>query len=266
MERTLQRVAAGLAVVLMAAGLLVLAGWQYRIPLLKGEVLGTFIAPSTGLCFLLCGISILLQLPHWSVLGWAGRVVGILVAVFATATLSEHLFRIDLHIDRIVFAHRLSDWNLPLPGRFAVNTAVGFTFAGLSLCALRRKKGLALAEFFAGMVGLVFYLSIIGYLYAVAQLYGRVMALPTALLFAVLGVALACAASRHPILDIVLSSYAGGMAARRMVLAIVVLMPLIGFVGLWAHSLAGAPWKCGRHWATWWRWRYSPSWRCIPPR
>jgi signal transduction histidine kinase len=241
MERTLQRVAAGLSVVLMAAGLLVLAGWQYRIPLLKGEVLGTFIAPSTGLCFLLCGISILLQLPHWSVLGWAGRVVGILVAVFATATFSEHLFRIDLHIDRIVFAHRLSDWNLPLPGRFAVNTAVGFTFAGLSLCALRRKKGLALAEFFAGMVGLVFYLSIIGYLYAVAQLYGRVMALPTALLFAVLGVALACGASRHPILDIVLSSYAGGMAARRMVLAIVVLMPLIGFVGLWAHSLAGAP-------------------------
>ncbi len=53
--------------------------------------------------------------------------------------------------------------------------------------------------------------------------------------------ALACAASRHPILDILLSSYAGGMAARRMVLAIVVLMPLIGFVGLWAHSLAAAP-------------------------
>jgi signal transduction histidine kinase len=241
MERTLQRVAAGLATGVMVAGLLVLVGWQYRIPILKGEGLGTFIAPTAGLCFLLCGVSILLQLPRWSVLLWAGRLVGIVVTVFAAATLSEHLFRIDLRIDRVFFAHRLSDWTLPLPGRFAINTAVGFTFAGLSLCTLRRKQGLALAEFFAGLVGLVFYLSIVGYLYAVAQLYGRVMALHTALLFAVLGLALACAASRHPILDIVLSSYAGGMAARRMVLAIVVLMPLIGFVGLWSHSLAGAP-------------------------
>lgn len=241
MERTLQRVAASLATLLIAAGALVLVGWQYRIPILKGEGLGTFMAPSTGLCFLLCGLSILLQLPRWSALIWAGRLVGIFVTVFAAATLSEYLFRIDLHIDRIFFAHRLSDWNLPLPGRFAVNTAFGFACAGLSLCVLRRRKGLALAEFLACLVGLVFYLSIVGYLYSVAQLYGRVMAPHTALLFAVLALALACAASRHPILDILLSSYAGGMAARRMVLAIVVLMPLIGFIGLWAHSLSRAP-------------------------
>ena len=241
MERTLKLVAAGLAAGLVAAGALVLVGWQYRIPILKGGGMGTFIAPSTGLCFLLCGVSILLQLPRWPVLVWAGKLVGIFVTVFAAATLSEYLFRVDLHIDRIFFAHRLSDWSLPLPGRFAVNTACGFTCAGLSLGFLRRKKGLPLAEFFAGLVGLVFYLSIVGYMYAVAQLYGRVMALHTALLFAVLALALACAASRHPILDILLSSYAGGMAARRMVLAIVVLMPLIGFVGLWAHSLARAP-------------------------
>ena len=241
MEHTLKRVAAMLAIVLMAAGALVLVGWQYRIPLLKGQGLGTFVAPSSGVCFFLCGLSILAQLPRWRVVVWAGRVVGIFVTVFAAATLSEYLLHIDLHIDRIILAHRLSDWNLPLPGRFALNSAVGFTLAGLSLCTLRRKARPALAEFFASLVGLVFYLSIVGYMYAVAQLYGRVMALHTALLFALLGVALACAATRHPILDILLSSYAGGMAARRMVLAIVVLMPLIGFVGLWAHSLARAP-------------------------
>jgi signal transduction histidine kinase len=240
MEGTLKRVAAGLATMLMAAGLLVLAGWQYRIPVLKGEALGTFIAPSAALCFLLCGVSILLQLPRLSILVWIGRLLGIFVALFGAATLSEHLFRIDLHIDRIFFAHRLADWNLPLPGRFALNTAVGFTFAGLSLWTLRRRKGV-IAELFACLVLLVSYLSIVGYMYAIAALYGRVMALHTAVLFAVLAVALACAASCHPILDILLSSYAGGIAARRMVLAIVVLMPLIGFLGLWSHSLARAP-------------------------
>jgi len=240
MDGTFQRVAASLAAGLMAAGALVLVGWQYRIPILKGEGLGTFIAPSAGLCFLLCGASVLLQMSRWSPLAWAGRLVGIFVALFASATLTEYLFHIDLRIDRMFFAHRLSDWSLPLPGRFAINTALGFTFAGLSLVTLRRRTGVALAEFFAGMVGLVFYLSVTGYLYAIPALYGRVMALHTTILFAFLALALACAASRHPLLDILLSSYAGGMAARRLVVAIVVIMPLIGFVGLWSQSLAGA--------------------------
>jgi signal transduction histidine kinase len=91
------------------------------------------------------------------------------------------------------------------------------------------------------LVLLVAYLGIVGYLYAVAALYGRVMAVHTAILFVVLAAALAFAASQHPILDVLLSSYAGGIAARRMVLAIVVLMPLIGFVGLWVPSLSRGP-------------------------
>ena len=241
MDRTLKRVAAASASLLIVAGALVLAGWQYRIPILKGRAFGTFVAPSSGLFFILCGASILLQLLRWRVALWAGRLMAILVGVFSAATLAEYILRLDLHIDRIFFAHRLSDWTVPHPGRFAVNTAAGFACAGLSLCFQRRKKGLPLAEAFAILVGLVFYLSTIGYLYSVAQLYGRLMSPHTALLLAVLALGLACAASQHPILDILLSSYAGGLAARRMVLAIVVLMPLIGFVGLWAHALSGAP-------------------------
>jgi len=241
MEHTLKRVAAALATLLMAAGALVLAGWQFRIPLLKGETFGTFIAPTSALCFILCGASILLQLLRGRIAGWAGRLIAVCVTLFSAATLSEYLLRNDLRIDGIFFAHRLSDWTISHPGRFAANTAAGFICAGLSLCFLRRKKGLPLAESFAVLVGLVFYLSIVGYLYSVAQLYGRVMAVQTSFLFAILALGLACASSRHPILDILLSSYAGGLAARRMVLAIVVLMPLIGFIGLWAHTLAGAP-------------------------
>lgn len=240
MERTLERVAAALALVLMLAGGLVLAGWQYRIAVLKGEALGTFIAPNAALCFILCGASILLQLAHWSILQWVGRLMAIFVAMFAAAALSEHLLQIDLHIDRIFFARRLSDWTLPTPGRFAITAAFGFTFAGLSLVTLRRKTGV-IAELFGCSVLLVSYLGIIGYLYGVSALYGRAMAVHTAILFAILAAALAFAASRHPILDILLSSYAGGIAARRMVLAIVVLMPLIGFVGLWASPLGRAP-------------------------
>lgn len=241
MESTLKRVAAVLAVAVVVAGALVLAGWQYHIPDLRGVRFGLLIVPMSGLCFLLCGISILLQLPRWQVLRWTGRLVGAVVALIGAATLSEYFFRIDLHIDRLFFAQQLSGWNLPHPGRFAINTAIGFLCAGVSLCTLRRKRGLALAEFFAGFVGLLFYLSIVGYLYAIAPFYGWIMAPQTAFLFAVLAVALATAASRHPILDILLSSYAGGLAARRMVVAIVALMPLIGFVSLWAHVLSRAP-------------------------
>jgi signal transduction histidine kinase len=240
MQSTLERVAAVLALLLMVAGSLVLAGWYYRIPVLKAEALGTFIAPSAGLCFILCGASILLQLGRWSILQRAGGLIGIFVALFAAATLSEYLFRVDLHIDRIFFASALSDWKLPAPGRFAITSASGFTFAGLSLIFLRTRKSV-IAEFFGCLVLVVSYLGIVGYLYAVPALYGRVMAVHTAILFGILAMALALAASRHPILDILLSSYAGGIAARRMVAAIVVLMPLIGFLGLWVESLAHLP-------------------------
>jgi PAS domain S-box-containing protein len=231
-------VATYLALLLMAAGVMILVGWQLRMPVLKGQSFGTFVSPNAAACFLLCGASLLLQLraARSRPLYLLALVLAGVVTVFAFITCLEHLFAVDLGIDRLLMAHRLSDWTLPAPGRFALNTCLGFTIAGLSLLTLRREKGIAIAESLACIVLLIGYQSLLGYLYSAAVLYTKVMALPTVILFLVLAVALLCAASRQFVLDILFSHFAGAVASRRMLVAIVLLLPTLNFVELWAEK------------------------------
>lgn len=220
-----------LAVILIVAALAVLAGWHFRIPLLKGSLLGSFVAPNTALCFILCGLSALLQMSERKLPIIVGQVLGGFVLLFAAATLSEWAFAVDLGIDRLFFAHRLSDWNLPVPGRFSVNSAIGFCACGVGLLALRKRGGVSISEIASALLLLLSYLSILGYVYSVPAFYsaGNVMALPTAILFTVLSFAL-LSAGKGQLLNILLSPYAGGIVARRIITAILVLMPLLGWI------------------------------------
>src|ERR1700749_4783529 len=94
-----------LAIVPIAWAGIALIGWQLRIPLLKEDMFGTFVAPNTALCFIVCGASILLQLSRPTLLRHLGVALGVCVALFAAATLAEYVFGFDLGIDRVFFAH-----------------------------------------------------------------------------------------------------------------------------------------------------------------
>ncbi len=232
----LRRVGAYLAILTVAAGLAVIAGWQFRIPVLKGQAFGTFVAPNAALCFVCCGLSLLLQLSRRRLLQLLGLVLAICVTAFAAATGLEYLSGLDFGIDRLFMAHRLSDWSLPLVGRFTINSVIGFSLAGISLGTLRRRAGKPLSEVLALLLVLVSYFSLVGYLYGASSLYDHIMAIHTAVLFGVLGVALACAASRQKLLPIIFTSFAGGIASRKMISVIAVLLPAFGFVELWAEE------------------------------
>jgi signal transduction histidine kinase len=203
-----------------------LVGWQFRIPLLKADLFGTFVAPNAALCFIVCGVSIVCQISGSRVVRAIGLALSGFVLLFATATMAEYVFGVDLGIDRLFFAHRLSDWTLPFPGRFAFNTALAFTSAGVSLLTIRRRN--AVAELSAGLVLVVFYLALVGRAYSATLLYSRVMSPYTAILFGFLGVALLCAAARHSFVDAALSQNAGGIVFRRMLIAVLVGIPLLG--------------------------------------
>ncbi|MGE0407146.1 MAG: sensor histidine kinase [Candidatus Korobacteraceae bacterium] len=235
MEHRFQRISRGVAAVPLVAAGLILAGWHFRVPVLKGQALGTFVAPNSALCFALCSVSIYLQLTRRKIFHYLGVALGAAVGLFAFATLLEYLFSWDLGIDAVFFAHRLSDWYLPAPGRFALNTAVGFILAGLSLCVLRRSEGPPLSEIFAVPVLLVCYLSILGYLYSATLLYANIMAIHTGLLFGFLGVALLLASKQSVLTGILVSPYAGGILSRRILAAVVVLVPAFGLLRLRAQ-------------------------------
>ncbi len=236
MENRFHRISVILAAIPIVAAILILLGWQFRIPLLKGEAFGTFVAPNTALCFLLCSASLYLQLSRKKFLPQIGVLVALFVVLFAAATLAEYLLHVDLGIDARFFAHRLSDWNLPLPGRFAFNTAVGFLFAGISLSALRGRGRPPLAEILAVPVFLVCYLNVIGYLYSTRLLYANVMAIQTGLLFGFLAAAILFAAPEPALVSIMVSPYAGGILSRRILFAVFLLVPTFGLVRIRAQT------------------------------
>ena len=231
----LQRVALLLAGIIAFASLCVIAGWHFRIPILKGSSFGTFVAPNTALCFLLCSAAIFLLVSPRGRTRFLGTALGALVLAFALATLSEYLFDWDFGIDRLFMGYRLSDWTLPRPGRFALNSTIGFTFAGISLVMIRIRP--LLKEVAASCILFISYLSIIGYIYSAPTLYnaGAVMSLHTGFFFLLLSIALLCAGDRPILLNIALSPYAGGVLSRRILPLVFLLLPAAGWLTLAAY-------------------------------
>lgn len=222
--------------VVIATGLAICAGWQFRIPILKGQALGTFVAPNTALCFILAGTSILLQRTSRKLLHRFGQVIGFGVFSFAVLTGLEYLLLRDFGIDRLFMSHRLSDWTLPLPGRFAINSVIGFAIAGLSLTFLKSKSRIPWSEFCSAVVVLVAYLSLVAYVFGASVLYDHVMALHTAILFAILGVALLCASEQSVLVGSLVSPLAGAVASRKMIVWVALLLPVFGATELWAEE------------------------------
>ncbi len=172
---------------LIVAAILVFAGWQFRIPILRGQVFGSFVAPNTALCFLFGALSILLQLSHGKAYIRLGQIFGLAIAIFGALTLAEHITGVDLGIDRVFFAHRLNDWFLPNPGRIAVTSAIALLVGGVGLIFLRHAGRVPFADLAGSLVLGVAYIGIIGYMFGFRFFYARVMSVPTAVLFAVFG-------------------------------------------------------------------------------
>jgi PAS domain S-box-containing protein len=222
--------------VLILAAIMVFAGWQFRIPVLRGEVLGSFIAPNTALCFLLFALSILLQISPSKILAKIGIGFGLVVAVFAALILSEHLTGFDFGIDRLFFAHRLGDWFLPNPGRFAITSAIALVIGGVGLIFLRYKGRVPVADLAGSLVLGVAYIGLIGYMFDFRIFYGRAMAVPTAILFAVAGTAILCTSATGWVAGALSSSRLGGLLVRRLTFAVIVLIPTLAAFETWLEN------------------------------
>src|ERR1700754_2170797 len=106
-QQAVQRIGVLACYMLILASFVVFAGWQFRIPILRGQILGSFVSPNAALCFLFCALSVLLQRPDNKLFTRIGQALGLAVAIFGTLILIEHLTGADLGIDRLFFAHRL---------------------------------------------------------------------------------------------------------------------------------------------------------------
>jgi PAS domain S-box-containing protein len=238
-----------LAVGTLAAivGVFVLLGWMFDVSVLKSVLPGkATMKPNTALCFVLCGIALVLVTVangRRGILNEARKRVAFicsgLAAIAGVLTLSEYLFALDLKIDSLLFQTAvLAEANNSLGGRMAGATALTFALLGIALMLRDARPGMArlLSEIFSLATMLVGMVALIGYAYGVESLYNfyayRSMAVHSAILFFVLGLGALFARPKRGLVAAITSDHSGGLMARR-VLPLAVLLPfLLGWLKL----------------------------------
>lgn len=231
-EKKIRKIGMIAALVVSLGGSTVIAGWQFRIPWMRGEVLDNFAAPNTGLLMLLCGLAVILQSTQYKFLRLLGAALSLPVFALGLATFVERIAGVDLGVDRLFMAHRLSDWGskIPFPGRMSTTTSANFMLAGVAIATLKIRARKPISDFFAAGIGTVCYFGMIGYLYATKLLYGSVTSSVTVALFTILTISLWSSSRTLTFARYITGDLAGGIMARRVVLSILMVMPLLGWL------------------------------------
>lgn len=220
-------------------GATVLAGWFSDILMLTTIVAGGVgMKANAALGFVLAGTSLWFNVrlaPRpWQLI--VARCTALVVALLGAATLAEFAFQWNLRIDELL----VTDGGLvylPAPGRIAPATAASFLSIGIALCALRSTHTAlrGLAEGLTLLALLVSMLTIVGFAYGVSSLYRlpspSTMALHSAATFVVVCVGMLYSRRDFAVMVPLRSASPGGMVARALLPAILIL-PLLGWIRL----------------------------------
>jgi signal transduction histidine kinase/DNA-binding response OmpR family regulator len=227
--------AAGVAVVLVSC--LVLIGWALDIEVLKSVFPGMVAMNpgGTSLAFIFGGGALwLMQRRRSRRLRRVGVVLAAGVTLWAVIRLTAYWFHWDYGPDQWLFPRKLAAYEIP--NRMAPNTAVCFLLCGLALLSLdaRLRRVFRPAEICALVAAWIALLAIIGYAYSSVSLIGIKsfipMALNTALTFAILSVGILCARPDQGLMASVSSSGGGGVMARRLLPAAILIPAIAGWL------------------------------------
>jgi signal transduction histidine kinase len=214
-------------------------GWQIDSSVLRNPFHTNFMAPNSALCLIAVSLAVLLR---GSRLEAVSKASGLFAFLFGLATLLEYILHMDFGIDRIFMASKLGVWTARnvFTGRIAPNSALAFCLLGSSfLVPVARLGRTTVSELLTVPVLWISFLSVVGYAYGAESLYGisyySTMALQTAFCLGLLSVAMLVKNSDTGIVELLLADDEGGMAARRLLLATVIILPVMGWIGLWAQ-------------------------------
>jgi len=232
-HRNASRAAGG---VVLTIGMLVLAGWLFDIPALKSVLPGlATMKANAALSFMMSGASLLLTAlgnknQRIDLLSKACAGISLLMGLL---TLSEYIFSWDLGIDQLLFKDTLTTASAH-PGRMSLVTAVNFSLLGLSLLLLDRRQYRRIVEASAIIALLISLLAFIGYAYGVPSLYQffpySSIAIHTTFTFSILCLGVLSARPEQGLMEIFSSDNPGGVMARRLMPAAIVIPFLLGWL------------------------------------
>lgn len=225
------------SLVVLAVGSAVILGWLFNLPVLKTVLPGLVsMKANTALGFIFGGATLWLwhryPEPNTTQRRWMQGCAA-LVFLIGFLTLIEYIFNANLGIDQLLFQD-LDAIGTHSPGRMGANTAFNFFLLGGALLWFLSEYAnyqaiqlLSLAAFFVAFAGFL------GYIYSVSSLYGissyTQMALHTAIAFLLLSTSILCARPDRGIVKILVSPDAGGMMARRLIPAVLLIPPVLGW-------------------------------------
>jgi len=231
---TAQAFSQAAALLVMLIGFLVLLGWLFDVDALKSAYAGITMKANTALSLVLLGISLLTLNRDPGFVAGAGRFCAALVVVIGFVTLSEHITGVNLHIDQILFVESPGALATASPGRMGITAASCFILSGVALLLFYRKRSVSFPQILSIMVGLWAMLSIIGYAYHAAELYGIApysgIALQTAVAFLILSFGLLAARLDRGFISILRAQDAGGMMARRLLFTVLTVPFTLGWL------------------------------------
>ncbi|EPX59525.1 hypothetical protein D187_003015 [Cystobacter fuscus DSM 2262] len=245
-------VASGLAVLVAVLDLL---GWSLASRLLIQLVPwpgAGIMMPNTAVGFILSGTALWL-LHEEKANPWrrgTGQALALTTLLLGGLTLSEYISGADLGIDILLFSETVQQLTPKLPGRPAPSTALSFCLTGLMLLLMhvRTRQGWLPARLLALVVMLLSTLVLIGYLYLEESLFeperlvfhlppSLPMAVHSALLFLLLSLGVLSVHPERGLTRLLLRDDIGGIMARRLLPATILIPLLVGGVLLLGERL-----------------------------
>ena len=233
----------------LVLGWLVLLGWQLDLPILRSTLPGRVaMNPMTALTFMLAAGSLWLQVEPFAdrrKLWWAGRVAASLVLLVGLITLVGYVVGQNLGLDQLLFQSRLEG------NRIAPNTGLSLLLLGAALLLLdwEIRPQLWPVQFILLIPATIALTSLLGYVYGVGALYGVAsyipMALPTAVTFLVLSLGVLLARPARGLTAVVTADDPGGVLARRLLPAAILVPAFLGWLGLVSEHRGLLPTELG---------------------
>lgn len=240
---------AGLLVTLLGGS--VLLGWLWDLQLLKSiQPDWSTMKPTTAVGFVLAGMA--LQVVQSSGVGqkWLGRGLSLALITLGLLTLTQYLLGSNLEIDPRMLREATGAIVTPSPGLMSPVTAFNFLFTGLAMLLLTAQRiSYRLVQLLSLLTSLVSFQAVIGYFYGVnppaslAPFTG--VALHTALGFLLLSLGILFAAPTHGWMKLFVSNTTGGMTARILLPAAILVPAILGWLRLlgeragWFDSVLG---------------------------
>lgn len=220
-------------------GVLALVGWMVGVPELRalGPADRAAINPTSAACFIALGSSLwLLAREEVRRSREIARALALLVFVVGLARLYSLVSGDAFGADQLLFGDAMSSTADGRDNRMSLNAAINFVFLGASILLQMRRSRFAsiLAQIMSVLVLFSAQAALIAHAYQSGWfesvgMFNR-MALPTAVAFAVLGIAVMTLSSGDGLIAIILSESPGGSLARILLPAGVLVPAVLGWL------------------------------------